>query len=89
MLQWHPNVLSHSVVSDPLWPYELWPTKSFYPWNFPSENITVGCHLLPQAIFDPGIELVSFASPALAELAGGFFTTNTTSEGPRPLKDRY
>ena len=43
------------------------------PWDFPDENIGVGCHFLLQGIFpDPGIELVSLTSPALT---GRFFTT--------------
>ena len=35
--------------------------------------------MIPTALPDPGIELVSFGSPALA---GGFFTTSTTWEAP-------
>ena len=34
---------------------------------------------IPRDLPDPGIELVPFGSPALA---GGFFTTSTTWEGP-------
>ena len=34
---------------------------------------------IPRALPDPGIQLVSFGSPALA---GGFFTTSTTWEAP-------
>ena len=34
---------------------------------------------IPRDLPDPGMKLVSFGSPALA---GGFFTTSTTWEGP-------
>ena len=34
---------------------------------------------IPRDLPDPGIEFVSFGSPALA---GGFFTTSTTWEAP-------
>ena len=44
------------------------------PWDSPGKNTGVGCHFLPSPgdLPDPGIELESLASPALA---GGFFTT--------------
>ena len=53
----------------------LWtPTRLLYPWGSPSKNTRVGP---PGDLPDPGIEPVSFISPALA---GGFFTTSTTWE---------
>ena len=44
-------MLSHLVVSDPLWPQEVWPTRLLCPWNFPDNNTGVGCHFLLQGIF--------------------------------------
>ena len=41
LLKW-----SRSVVSDSLWPRELWPVKFLCPWDFPSKNTGVGCHFL-------------------------------------------
>ena len=46
-------------------------------WDFPGENIEVGCHALLQRIFSPEIEP---ASLAFRSLAGGFFTTSVTWE---------
>ena len=43
--------VSHSVVSDSLWPYRLWPARFFCPWNSPSRNTEVGSHSLLQGIF--------------------------------------
>ena len=44
-------VLSHSVVSDSLWPYEQEPTRLLCPWDSPGKNTGVGCHfhLQPQS----------------------------------------
>ena len=43
------------------------------PWNFPGKNTGMRCHFLLQGhLPDPGIELASPASPALADR---FFTT--------------
>ena len=48
------------------------------PWHFPGKNTGVGCHFpMLGNLPNPGIELQSPASPALA---GGFFTT----EPPKP-----
>ena len=46
-------VFSCSVVSDPLWPHGLWPTRLLCPWDSPSENTEVGCHFLLQGSFQP------------------------------------
>ena len=43
--------ISRLVVSDPLWPHGLWPTRFLCPWNFPGKNIGVGSHSLLQGIF--------------------------------------
>ena len=40
-----------SVVSNSLWPHELWPTKLFCPWDSPGKNTGVGCHAFLQGIF--------------------------------------
>ena len=44
-------MVSHSVVSDSSWPNGLQPTRLLCPWNFPSKNTGVGCHVLLQGIF--------------------------------------
>ena len=69
------RVLSRSVKSDSLWPHGLKPTRLRCPWDFPSENTGVGCHVLLQGIFltwgsNPG-SLKSLA------LTGSFFTTES------------
>ena len=37
---------SHSVVSDPLWPHGLQPSRLLHPWDFPGKSTGVGCHCL-------------------------------------------
>ena len=44
-------VLSHSVVSDSLWPHGLQPARLLSSWGFPGKNTGVGCHALLQGIF--------------------------------------
>ena len=44
-------VLSHSVVSNTLWPHGLWPARLLCPWDSPGKNTGVGCHSLLQGIF--------------------------------------
>ena len=44
-------VLSRSVVSNPLQPYGLQPTRFLCPWDFPGKNNAVGCLFLLQGIF--------------------------------------
>ena len=41
----------HSVLSDSLQFYGLWPAGILYPWNFPGKNTGVGCHFLLQGLF--------------------------------------
>ena len=43
-------------------------------WNFPSKNTRVGCHFLIQGIFP-----TQGSNPPLSALAGGYFTTSTTT----------
>ena len=43
--------VSHSVVSDSLWPQGLQPTRLLLPWDSPVKNTRVGSHSLFQGIF--------------------------------------
>ena len=43
--------LSSSVMSDFLWPHELYPIRLLCPWNFPGKNTEVGCNFFFQGIF--------------------------------------
>ena len=62
-------------------PHGLQPTRLLSPWDFPGKNTEVGCHFLLQGdLPDPGIELVSHVSPALA---GRCITTSASWEAPR------
>ena len=44
-------VLSHSVVSDSLWPHEQYPARLLCPWDSPGKNTGAGCHFLLHGIF--------------------------------------
>ena len=44
-------MLSCSVVSNPLQPHGLHPTRLLCPWDSPGKNTEVGCHALLQGIF--------------------------------------
>ena len=56
-------VLSHSVVSDYLWPIDCSPPGSSVHWDSPGKNTRVGCHAFFQGMLpNPGIEP---RSPAL------------------------
>ena len=44
-------MLSHSVVSDSLWPRGLWPTRRLCPWDSLGKNTGMGCPALLQGIF--------------------------------------
>ena len=49
--------VSHSVVSDSLWPHGLKPARPLCPWDFPGKNSGVGCHfLLQENLLDSGIK---------------------------------
>ena len=57
-LLWRMNELTQlkhvelcSVISNSLWPHELYPTRLLCPWYFPGKNTVVGCHFLLQGIF--------------------------------------
>ena len=43
------NYVSHSVMSNSLWPHRLWSTRN--PWNSPGKNTGVGSYSLLQGIF--------------------------------------
>ena len=51
-------VLSRSVVSNPLWPHGLQPTRLLCPWDFPGKNTGASCHFLLQ-----GILLIQASNP--------------------------
>jgi len=42
--------VSHSIVSDSLWPHGLGPAGFLHPWDFPGKNTGVGCHFLLQTL---------------------------------------
>ena len=64
-----------AVVSDPLWPHELQPTRLLCPWNFPGKNTGLDLPFPAPGHFpDPGIELTSLAFPSR------FFTTSAIWE---------
>ena len=44
-------LLSHSVMSNSLWPRGLWLSSLICPGDFPDKNTEVGCHSLLQRIF--------------------------------------
>ena len=68
---------SSLTVCDPM---DCSPPDSSDQRDSPGKNIGVGWHFLLQgSLPDPGIKPASLASPALA---GGFFTTSATWEGP-------
>ena len=61
-------MLSHSVVSDSLWLFGLWPSSLLCSLDFSGKNTGVSCHLLPPGdLPDPGIKPVSSLSPASQE----------------------
>ena len=76
----HHCVLSHSILSDCLWPHDCNPPGSSVHGDSPGKNTGMGCHALLQGIFL--IKLASLMSPVLA---GKFFTTSTTSEAHRRI----
>ena len=54
---WTSISISHSVVSDSLWPYGLQPSRLLCPWGSPGGNTGVGCHALLQGFFPQGLNL--------------------------------
>ena len=67
-------VLSHSVMSNSVQSYGLYPARLFCPWDSPGMELPC---LPPGDLPDPGIEPVSLMSPTLG---GRFFTSSTTWE---------
>ena len=59
------RMLSHSVMSDSLWPHGLQPARILRKWDFPGRNIGVGCS---RGSYSPSDH---HKCPALA---GGIFT---------------
>ena len=45
------ETVSHSVLSDSVWPHRLGPTRLLCRWNFLGKNTGVGCHFLLQVNF--------------------------------------
>ena len=43
--------ISHSIISDSLRPYGLWPPRLLCPWDSAGKNTGVVCHFLLQGIF--------------------------------------
>ena len=43
--------VSHSVISDSLWPHELYPTRLLCPWNSPGKSTGLGLLALLHRIF--------------------------------------
>ena len=43
--------VSHSAVSNSLWPHRLQPASPLCPWHSPGKITRVGCHFLLQGIF--------------------------------------
>ena len=73
-------MLSYSIRSDSLRPNGLQPARVLCPWGLSRQEYwSVLPRCSPGDLPDPGIELVSLMSPALA---GGFIavTTGATSE---------
>ena len=87
-------MLSHSVVSDSLRPYGLWPTRLLCPWNFPGKNTGVGCHFLLQGIFpsqgtNPSLLwLLHWPTDSLSLSHLGSLTTSF-SHGHRRYSEKY
>ena len=87
-------MLSHSVVSDSLRPYGLWPTRLLCPWNFPGKNTRVGCHFLLQGIFpsqgtNPSLLwLLHWPTDSLSLSHLGSLTTSF-SHGHRRYSEKY
>ena len=65
-------VLSHSVMSDSLWPHGLEPARLLCPWDSPGKETGVGCHALLQGIFP--------TQGQDSRIAGRFFTIWATRE---------
>ena len=69
--------ISHSVLSDSLWPHGLQPTRLLSPWNSPGKKTGVGCHFLLQEIF-----LIQESNPGLLRCRQIFFFPTELREKP-------
>ena len=84
-LRLHRAVLSHSVVSDSLWPHGglFEPARLLCPCGFSKQEYWSGLPCSsPGDLPNPGINPASLMSPAFA---GWFFTTSTTREASQIL----
>ena len=63
------GVLSHSVMSDSVWPHGMQPVRLLCHEDSPGRKTGVDCHFFLQGmdLLDPGIEPASPVSPALQE----------------------
>ena len=59
----HWSVLGRSVVSDSLWPHELFAARPLCPWSFSGKDTETGCHSLLQGIFPAQGAAPSLLSP--------------------------
>ena len=66
--------LSHSVMSDPLWPHGLEPTRLLCPWGSSRQKTGVGCHALLQGFSQRRDRTQVF------RITGRFFTSWATTE---------
>ena len=66
-------MLSHSVLSDSLWPCGLWPARLLCPWDSLGKNTRVACHALLQRILWTQGWNPHLISPALAGRIFFFF----------------
>ena len=76
-------LLSHSVMSDSLWPHGLQHARLLCPWIFQARILNGLPFPSPGNLPNPGIEPLSPVSPGLA---GRFFTTEPPkSSYPKPI----
>ena len=66
--------VSHSVMSESLWPYGLQPTRLLCPWDPPGKNTRVGSHSVLQGIF------LTQGQMWVSCITGKFFTILATRE---------
>ena len=57
--------VSHSVVSDSLWPHRLVSGRLLYLWNSPGKNTGVGCHSLSRVSSRPKSNQIKSCLPEL------------------------
>ena len=71
--------VSHSVMSESLWSYGLWPTRLLCPWISQVRILEWIAISFSRDLPNPGIE------PVYLALAGGFFTTEPPGKPFLPL----